>query len=175
MAAAVAVLLATNFATVSCASDNDAKSNTVKAKTETPKKSNNVASTSAQTQKTNTLEDYSFDSVDAAMNYLNDNADKGFAQIKPIAACINKVMEGNTLTPDEEKLLSNPDAVDPKFIEAILYMMQASMEHKTTPEQEEQMKAFADGHPEGMQDFGLMFEAVAMANEYAAGSGVAAQ
>lgn len=140
-----------------CSSDN--KNNSAITKTA---KSNPTDSTSMPVMK---LTDYQFKDVDEALTYLKANADVGFAQISATADVLKNMLDGKEPTADEQALLNDPTSVDEKFIEALLYLMQASMEQKTTPEQEAEIAAFANEHESGMQDFGVIFEVAAMAQQ----------
>ncbi|MCM1319170.1 MAG: hypothetical protein NC217_02175 [Muribaculaceae bacterium] len=113
------------------------------------------------------LEDYSYKNVDEALIYLEANSEQGFAQISSTAAVLNKMMAGETLTEAETAKLNDPSAIDEKFLEALFYLIQSSMEGKTTQEQEAAIAKFADEHAQGMQDFGTIFEVAAMSQQAA--------
>lgn len=118
------------------------------------------------------LDDYSFKSVDEALAYVKENADLGFAQISATADILKKMMNGAEPDEGELALLNDPNSIDQKFLEALFYMMHASLEQKTTPEQEAEIAAFANEHQAGMQDFGVIFEVAAMSQQQMAQQGM---
>ncbi|MCM1005849.1 MAG: hypothetical protein NC402_06100 [Prevotella sp.] len=110
-----------------------------------------------------------FPTPESAISYLEANSDKAFAKIKSIADITRKAMTGSQPTDAEIKLLQDPNSVDPKFMDAVLMLMQWTYRNEITKAQEEKLTKFAAEHKEGMENLGLLMQAAMMSDPATAG------
>lgn len=152
------------FAAIGTACNNEkssSDSNSALKKEQVKKDSTTNAASAAAGQ---AMPEPDFQTPDVAIEYIQTNADKVFAQIKPIADIIKKAGQGEEPNEKEKALLQDPNAVDPKFMDAILMLMQWTATNKITPEQDKQLTDFANTYKDGMADIGLLMQVAMMAD-----------